>query len=98
MELFSEELVLVLSLFGKGAIKPDELREYLAERFFSNITNKPLDRILLGEVEVALAEYERGDRELINVQKCARNLSSSTIFIAQQLGVAVAQEPALALV
>lgn len=98
MELFSSELVLVLSLFSRGAISLNELREYLAERFFSNIPDRPLDHLLLGELEVALAEYERADRNLDDIQKIAKNLSSSAILIAQQLGVVITQEPALALV
>ena len=98
MELFSNELVLVLSLFGRGVMGSNQLREYLAERFLSNAPDKPLDRLLLGELEIALAEYERGDRDLVDIQKSAKSLSSSAILLAQQLGVAGAQEPALALV
>lgn len=98
MELFSNELILVLSLFGRGVINSNQLREYLVERFFSNVPEKPLDRLLLGEIERALAEYERGDRDLANIQKIAADLRSNAILFAQQLGVAGAQEPALALV
>lgn len=98
MELFSNELVLVLSLFSRGIIDSNQLREYLAGRFFSDVPERPLDRLLLGELEIALAEYERGNRNLADVQKIAKNLSSSAILIVQQLGVVITQEPVLALV
>ena len=98
MELFSNELVLVLKLFGRGSVDSNQVREYLADRFFSNIPEKPLDHLLLGELEVALAEYERGDRDLANIRKIAGDLSRDAISIGQQLGIADAQELALSLV
>jgi len=95
MNLFSDELVLVLSLFSRGAIDSNQLREYLAGRFFSNAPEKPLDRLLIGELEVALAEYERGDRDLANVQKAAQSLRSSAVLLAEELSATIGQEPVL---
>ena len=97
MELFSEELVLALRFFSEGIVSEDQLREYLADRFFNNILEKPFERLLLGELEITLAEYERGDRQLFEVQNVARDLSNSAIILAQNLGVDVDHEPAFAL-
>ena len=97
MKLFSDELVVFLNLFAGGVIDANQFREYLAERFFSDAPEEPLDRLLLGELEVMLAEFERGDRDLVNIQKSALELSNSAIMLTQQLGATIGQEAALAL-
>lgn len=64
MELINQDLILVLFGYLKGMIELQSLREWLAGNVWQLAESpSPLDRMVLGEIELALAEYDRGDRD-----------------------------------
>lgn len=64
MDLINQDLILVLFGYLKGMIDLQSLREWLAENVWQLAESpSPLDRMILGELELALAEYDRGDRD-----------------------------------
>ena len=64
MGVFNQDLVIVLFGFLKGLIGLDQMREWLAANVWKLTESpSPLDRMIVGELEIALAEYNRGDRD-----------------------------------
>ena len=64
MDFINQDLVIVLVGFVKGHVTLDELKGWLAENIWSlSESASPLDRMILGELEIALAEFDRGDRD-----------------------------------
>ena len=63
MNIVNQDLVIVLQGYVKGYLDLDSLKDWLAENIW-NLSNSqsPLDRMILGELELSLAEYDRGDR------------------------------------
>ncbi|MCI0438525.1 MAG: hypothetical protein L0177_05280 [Chloroflexi bacterium] len=62
--MLNEDLVTLLIGYVKGITSIPELKEWLAERVWDlSSSTSPLDRMMLGELELALAEYDRGDRD-----------------------------------
>lgn len=63
MELINQELIITLFAFSKGWVALDDLKYWLAANVMELAQSpSPLDRMLLGELELALSEYDRGDR------------------------------------
>lgn len=85
MELFDSLLLFILKSFSQKKISTNELREYLAIKFFDEIPTRNLDYILLSEIEGFLSEYERGDRSLASVRQKASELSQAAIVIRENV-------------
>ena len=64
MKLVNQDLIITLFAFGKGLITLDDLKYWLAENVMElSQSPSPLDRMLLGELELAMSEYDRGERD-----------------------------------
>ena len=64
MYFVNQDLVVVLVGFVKGHVNLDELKSWLAENIWTlSRSASPLDWMILGELEIALAEFDRGDRD-----------------------------------
>ncbi len=64
MNLLNQDLIVVLVGYVKGFVNLQSLKEWLAENVWQLAQSpSPLDRMVLGELELALAEYDRGDRD-----------------------------------
>ncbi|MBI2872903.1 MAG: hypothetical protein HYY00_06945 [Chloroflexi bacterium] len=75
MGLLNADLALALALLGRGLLPVQTLREWLAENVWElSQSPSPLDRMLLGEMELALAEYDRQDRDEQYIRDLARGL------------------------
>ncbi len=62
--MLNQDLVAILIGYVKGVVSIPEVKEFLAERVWElSSSTSPLDRMILGELELALAEYDRGDRD-----------------------------------
>ena len=69
MNWINQDLIVVLIGYVKGMITLVQMKEWLAENIWDiSESASPLDRMILGELELALAEYDRGDRDEIHVQ------------------------------
>ena len=63
MDFINQDLVIVLVGFVRGHVSVDELKGWLAENVWTlSESISPLDKMILGELEIALAEFDRGDR------------------------------------
>ena len=75
MKFMNQDLVIVLLGYSKGFITLDRLREWLGENVWElSSSESPLDRMILGELELALAEYDRGDRDEFYIRDQVRFL------------------------
>ena len=64
MNLMNQDLVIALIGYVRGLVTLEQIREWLAENVWElSRSPSPLDRMILGELELALAEYDRGDRD-----------------------------------
>ncbi len=64
MNIMNQELVMVLVGYARGPLDLEQIKEWLAENVWElSKSPSPLDRMILGELELALAEYDRGDRD-----------------------------------
>lgn len=64
MNIVNQDLVIVLQGFVKGYLNLESLKEWLAANIWNlSSSHSPLDRMILGELEIAMAEYDRGDRD-----------------------------------
>ena len=64
MDLINQDLIVVLVGYTKGIISLESLKEWLAENVWQIAQSpSPLDRMILGELELAVAEWDRGDRD-----------------------------------
>lgn len=64
MKFMNQDLVIVLLGYSKGSITLERLREWLGDNVWElSSSESPLDRMILGELELGLAEYDRGDRD-----------------------------------
>ena len=63
MDLINQNLIIVLYGYYKQLISLDQLKHWLAENVWElSGSSSPLDRMLLGELELVISEYDRGDR------------------------------------
>jgi len=99
MEIVDEKLVLALKLFALRKAKASDLRAFLADWFFRDSPQSVIDRILIGEIEVSFAEYDRGDATLNHVRRVADELSSKALSLMHTAADIPVQDlvPALAL-
>ncbi len=75
MNIVNQDLVLAMIGFLKGHIGLDKLKLWLAESVWDlSNSESPLDRMMLGELDLALAEYDRGDRDEAYLAKHIRFL------------------------
>lgn len=73
MELIDRDLLLVLEGYSRGWIGVEELRRFLAERYFPLPPSlNPFERMIIGELELRLAEMDRRDRTEEDVRNAAR--------------------------
>ncbi len=64
MELLNQELVMMLWAYSTETISLKEYRRWFAANVWGLSQSKsPLDRMITGELEVVLAEYDRKDRD-----------------------------------
>ena len=64
MDLINQDLIIVLYRYSEQLIGLDQLKHWLAENVWELAGSpSPLDRMLLGELELAVSEYDRGDRD-----------------------------------
>ena len=64
MNWINQDLIVVLIGYVKGMITLLQMKEWLAENIWDiSESASPLDRMILGELELALAEHDRGDRD-----------------------------------
>ena len=62
MDLINQNFIIVL--YSKQLMDLDQLKHWLAENVWElSGSPSPLDRMLLGELELAISEYDRGDRD-----------------------------------
>ena len=70
MNLIDQNLIVVLAGYLKQLITIAHLKEWLGENIWELAdSTSPLDRMIVGELELALAEYDRGDRDESYVRK-----------------------------
>ncbi len=63
MNIMNQDLVIVLIGHVQGLVTLEQIKEWLAENVWElSRSPSPLDRMILGELELAIAEYDRGDR------------------------------------
>ena len=75
MKFMNQDLVVVLSDYSKGLMTLDSFRGWLGENVWElSSSESPLDRMILGELELALAEYDRGDRDEFYIRDHVRFL------------------------
>ena len=75
MKFMNQDLVIVLLGYSKGYISLDGLREWLGENVWELTSSEsPLDRMILGELELALAEYDRSERDEFYIRDQVRFL------------------------
>jgi len=75
MNIMNQGFVTVLIGYVKGLISLDQLKEWLAENVGEMSSSvSPLDRMMSGELELALAEYDRGDRDETYVRRHIQGL------------------------
>lgn len=73
MDLIDRDLLKVLEAYTQGWIGVEELRRFLMERYFPlPLSLNPFERMVVGELELRLAEMDRGDREEADVRSAAR--------------------------
>jgi hypothetical protein len=64
MDLINQNLIIVLYGYSEQLISLDQLKHWLAGNVWELAESpSPLDRMLLGELELAISEYDRGDRD-----------------------------------
>ena len=64
MNWINQDLVIVLTGYLKDMVTIEQITAWLAENVWQLVDSpSPLDRMILGELELALAEYDRGDRD-----------------------------------
>lgn len=64
MNIMNQDLVIALIGYARGLVTLEQIKEWLAENVWElSRSPSPLDRMILGELELALAEYDRGDRD-----------------------------------
>ena len=64
MDLVNQNLVMAMVAYVHGLATSDQLKEWLAANVWELASStSPLDRMMLGELELALAEYDRGERD-----------------------------------
>ena len=69
MKFMNQDLVVVLSDYSKGLMTLDSFRGWLGENVWElSNSESPLDRMILGELELALGEYDRGDRNELYIR------------------------------
>lgn len=77
MNLIDTELLIVLHAYGSGWISVDDLRAFLAERYFPLPPSlNPFERMVIGELELGLAEIDRGDRSERDIRELASLFAS----------------------
>lgn len=87
MDFIDRDLLTILQAYDKGWIALDDLRAFLAERFFPLPPSlNPFERMVIGELELRLAEMDRGDRE----ERDIRELASIFVFVFEKV-----QQPSL---
>ncbi len=92
MELFDQQLILILELFARGLLKYRDLREYLAHKLFLESAKHSLDYMLVDEIEFALAEYDNGHCSIKEVRKTAAELTKKAIDVMEKVAE-ISQEP-----
>ena len=64
MNIVNQDLIVVLFGYVKGLATLDEVKGWLAENVWDlSDSPSPVDRMILGEVELAMAELDRGHRD-----------------------------------
>ena len=77
MKVMNQDLVVVLMGYVRGRVTSLRLTEWLAQNIWElSRSPSPLDRMILGELELALAEYDRGDRTEAYLRERVRFLLS----------------------
>jgi hypothetical protein len=89
MEIISPDLAEVLWGFGERLISLNELKAFLSEKFFSSPPKSPFDRMVIGELELALSEFDRGDRNEEYVREIAKAFSHMFEVLLMPRGPAV---------
>ena len=75
MNIMNQDLVIVLIGYARGLVTLEQIKEWLAENVWElSRSPSPLDRMILGELELALAEYDRGDRDERYVKRAVATL------------------------
>ena len=75
MNLINQNFIIVLYGYSERLISLDQLKHWLGENVWELAGSpSPLDRMLLGELELAISEYDRGDRDEAYLRQRARFL------------------------
>ena len=95
MEIINAELMIVLEAYIKEWISLENLKEWFATKVWDLLDSpSPLDRMAVGELQIAIAEFDRGDRN----EEYLRNISKGLFFIlkAVQQALIPSSETAMA--
>ncbi len=70
MDLINQNFIIVLYGYSKQLMDLDQLKYWLAKNVWElSGSSSPLDRMLLGELELAISEYDRGDRDEASIRQ-----------------------------
>ena len=75
MNIMNQDLVIALIGYARGLVTLEQIKEWLEGRVWElSRSPSPLDRMILGELELALAEYDRGDRDENYIKRAVETL------------------------
>lgn len=75
MEIINTELRIVLGAYVNELINLANLKEWLATRIWELLdSSSPLDRMTVGELQIAISEFDRGDRDELHIKTVAKGL------------------------
>lgn len=95
MKLIDKDLLLALEAYARGWFRLEQLRAFLAERFFPLPPGlNPFEAMVIGELELRMAEMDRGDRPEADVREAAE-LFAIVFKTLQRAPVQPLTEPAL---
>lgn len=78
MEIINTELRIVLGVYADGLVDLAALKEWLAVKIWELVDSpSPLDRMTVGELQIAMSEFDRGDRDEGHV----KTVSEGLVFI-----------------
>ena len=70
MEIINSELRIVLGAYVKEWINLGNFKEWFATNVWDLLDSpSPLDRMVVGELQIAIAEFDRGDRDAQHVKE-----------------------------
>lgn len=90
MEIINTELRIVLGAYADGLIDLAALKDWLAAKIWELIDSpSPLDRMTVGELQIALSEVDTGDRD----EEYVRRISKGLVFILRSVQQALVSLP-----